>query len=114
MKILYYYYYMFFKKIIGVSDPIIDTRIVLSVSCTLISFFILNPLVFFIKKENLDFREEVIAFIVAFLFYFLLIFITEKKIDNMIQPELFNSTKIPLYLSIIFGLLTVVSFFCLI
>ena len=114
MKILYYYYYMFFKKIIGVYDPIIDTRIVLSVSCTLISIIILKPFIFFIKNENLNFREEVITFIVVFLFYFVIIFITEKKNDNMIQPKLFNSTKLPLYISIIFGILTVISFFYLI
>lgn len=69
---------------------------------------------FFIRNENLDFREEVIAFIVVFLFYYVLIFITEKKNENMIQPELFNSTKLPLFISIIFGILTVISFFYLI
>lgn len=105
---------MFFKKIIGVYDPIIDTRIVLSVSCSIMSIIILKPLIFIIKKENLDFREEVITFIVVFLFYYVLVYIAEKKNDNMIQPELFNSTKIPLYFSIIFGLLTVISFFYLI
>jgi hypothetical protein len=111
MKVFYYYYYLFYTKILPEQSPYATTTFALSISQSLFLVSVINIMIAFLFCLFLK-RWEMIGLTLFILIINYWIFNKKGWALQIIidRPKFFNSNKISIMLTILFFIITFLTF----